>query len=314
MMIVISEFMDETAVASLRDRFEVIYDPALVDERPRLMERVQQADALIVRNRTQVDRALLSAARRLKVVGRLGVGLDNIDVAACQARKVEVIPASGANAAAVAEYVIGTALVLLRGQYASTDAVIDGRWPRTALLNGRELGGKTLGLIGCGYIGQLTARLARALGMEVIAHDPALAADDPALARVGIRLTGLEELLATSDVVSLHVPLTEKTRGLLGRERLASMKKGAILVNTARGGIVDEKALVELLKAGHLGGAAIDVFAQEPLPAGSPFTALRGASNLILTPHVAGVTQESNERVSAMIAQRVGEFLAGQGG
>ncbi|GIX27559.1 MAG: hypothetical protein KatS3mg123_1440 [Burkholderiales bacterium] len=314
MMIVISEFMDEAAVASLQARFDVIYDPALVDERTRLMARVQQADALIVRNRTQVDQALLCAARRLKVVGRLGVGLDNIDVAACQARKVEVIPASGANAAAVAEYVIGTALVLLRGQYASTDAVIDGKWPRTALLNGRELGGKTLGLIGCGYIGQLTARLARALGMEVIAYDPALTAGDPALAQIGIRLTGLEDLLAASDVVSLHVPLTEKTRELLDRKQLASMKKGAILVNTARGGIVDEKALVELLQAGHLGGAAIDVFAQEPLPPDSPFAALRGVPNLILTPHVAGVTQESNQRVSAMIAERVGQFLASQGG
>ncbi len=310
MLIVISEFMDEAAVSSLQARFDVVYDPALVDERPRLMEQVAQADALIVRNRTQVDQALVSAARRLKVVGRLGVGLDNIDVAACRARQVEVIPASGANAAAVAEYVIGTALMLLRGQYASTDAVIDGKWPRAALSNGRELGGKTLGLVGCGYIGQLTARLARALSMEVIAYDPALTPDDPALLQIGIRLTGLEDLLAVSDVVSLHVPLTEKTRRLLDRKRLASMKKGAILVNAARGGIVDETALVELLQAGHLGGAAIDVFAQEPLPAGSPFAALRGAPNLILTPHVAGVTQESNQRVSAMIAERVGEFLA----
>ncbi|TXF13134.1 hydroxyacid dehydrogenase [Pelomicrobium methylotrophicum] len=310
MNIVISEFMDETAVDALRADFSVIYEPTLVEERSRLLSLAKDADALIVRNRTRVDEALLSAAQRLKVVGRLGVGLDNIDVAACRARAVEVIPASGANAAAVAEYVIGTAMALLRGQYASTDAVIDGEWPRTTLSGGRELGGKTLGLIGCGHIGRLTARLARALGMQVVAYDPALRSDDPALAEIGIRRVELAELLSTSDVVSLHVPLTDKTRALLNRQQLSAMKKGAILVNTARGGIVDEQALVELLTAGHLGGAAIDVFAQEPLPAGSPFAALKGAPNLILTPHVAGVTRESNERVSAMIAERVAEHLS----
>lgn len=314
MRIVISEFMDAAAVEQLKAGFETTYDTTLVDHRAQLLAAVAEADALIVRNRTQVDTEVLGAGKRLKVVGRLGVGLDNIDVAACRARNVEVIPASGANAAAVAEYVVGTAMVLLRGQYGATAQVIEGKWPRGPLSTGRELGGKTLGLIGCGYIGQLTARMARALGMQVVAFDPALDPDHPALKEIGIRLLPLGQVLGEADVVSLHVPLTDQTRELLNREQMSAMKQGAIVVNTARGGIVDEQALADLLASGHLGGAAIDVFGQEPLPAGSPFTPLKGAANLILTPHVAGVTTESNQRVSSMIAERVAAFLRRAGG
>lgn len=313
MHIVISEFMDVPAVEELKRSFDTRYDPTLADHRAQLLAAVADADALIVRNRTRVDTEVLDAASRLRVVGRLGVGLDNIDVAACKARSVEVIPATGANAQAVAEYVVGTALVLLRGQYGATAQMMAGEWPRGRLSSGRELGGKTLGVIGCGRIGRLTARLAQALGMTVIGYDPAISPDDPALAQAGVRLHALDEVLRASDVVSLHVPLTNQTRGLLDRERLSSMRPGAIVINTARGGIVDEQALAEALAGGRLGGAAIDVFAEEPLAAGSAFTALRGAPNLILTPHVAGVTLESNERVSAMIAQRVATFLGGAG-
>lgn len=310
MRVVISEFMDAAAVEELSQRFDTEYGPGLVDRRPDLLAKMKDADALIVRNRTQVNQEVLDAAPKLKVVGRLGVGLDNIDVAACQARNVEVIPATGANAAAVAEYVIGTAMVLLRGSYYHTGAVAGGEWPRGPLSSGRELGGKVLGLMGFGGIGQLTARMALALGMRVLTHDPMLPADAPVLREIGAKMVPLPELLANCDVLSLHVPLTEGTRGLLNRERLQSMKKGAILVNTARGGIVDEAALVDLLANGHLGGAAVDVFDQEPLKAGSAWSELAGARNLILTPHIAGVTFEANERVSSMIAQRVGDFLA----
>lgn len=309
MRIVISEFMDVPAVERLKQSFDTHYDPTLADQRARLLAALPDADALIVRNRTRVDSQLLHAASRLRVVGRLGVGLDNIDVTACKARGVEVIPATGANSQAVAEYVVGTAMVLLRGQYGATARVIAGEWPRSRLSAGRELAGKTLGLIGCGQIGRRTAILAHALGMTVIGYDPAIAPEDAALAQAGVRLQDLDEVLRDSDVVSLHVPLDGRTRGLLNRERLSSMKRGAIVINTARGGILDERALAELLAAGHLGGAAIDVFAEEPLAAGSAFAPLRDATNLILTPHVAGVTLESNERVSAMIAQRVAAFL-----
>ena len=177
--IVICEFMDEPAVDSLRARFDVVYDPSLVDRRDTLLQQLAAADALIVRNRTQVDAALVERAPRLKVVGRLGVGLDNIELAACAARRIDVVPATGANARAVAEYVITTALMLLRGAYLRSADVAAGRWPRNALAAGRELAGKTLGLIGFGSTSRITGRLARALDMCVIAHDPYVETGDP---------------------------------------------------------------------------------------------------------------------------------------
>jgi (S)-sulfolactate dehydrogenase len=219
---------------------------------------------------------------------------------------MRVIPATGANALSVAEYVVATAMLLLRGAYAATPAVVAGKWPRGPLSNGREIGGKTLGLVGFGGIGQLTAKLARGLGMEVAAFDAMMDSDHPAFAATGVRCAGLDEVITMSDVVSLHVPLVDSTRGLFSAGRIASMKKGAVLVNTARGGIVDEVALAAALKSGHLGGAAIDVFDTEPLPASPHF---EGCPNLVLTPHIAGVSAESNERVSFMIAREILEFL-----
>ena len=304
--VVITEFMDERAVAQLQARHDVLYDHLLVDDAPRLLAEAAQADAVIVRNRTQVRGPLLAALGRCKVVGRLGVGLDNIDVPGCESRGMQVIPATGANALSVAEYVVASAMLLLRGAYASTAAVAAGQWPRNALSSGREMSGKTLGLVGFGSIGQLTARLARGLGMQVCAFDAMMGADDPAFAHAGVRCTGLDELMAVSHVVSLHVPLVDATRGLLGAARIASMQRGAVLINTARGDIVDEAALAAALRSGHLGGAAIDVFGVEPLAVSAHFV---DCPNLLLTPHIAGLSAESNERVSFLIAQKVLEAL-----
>ena len=304
--IVITEFIDERALPALRAKHDVLYDAKLVDDPARLTKEAASADAIVVRNRTQVRGELLAALKRCRVVGRLGVGLDNIDVPACEARGMKVIPATGANALSVAEYVIASAMLLLRGAYQSTPAVAAGQWPRNALSNGRETAGKTLGLIGFGSIGQLSARLAQALGMSVIAYDAMMDADHPAFATSGVRAAGLDEVIATSDVVSLHVPLVDSTRDLFNAARIASMKKGAVLINTARGGIVDEGALAAALRSGHLGGAAIDVFGKEPLPASEHF---KDCPNLLLTPHIAGVSAESNERVSFLIADKVLEAL-----
>lgn len=306
MKIIIAEFMDDAAVELLRRRFDVRYDPTLVDRRGELLAALADAAALIVRNRTRVDAELLAATPKLRVVGRLGVGLDNIAVAACGARGVEVIPARGANALAVAEYVITMTLMLLRGAYLSSAAVARGEWPRAKLSEGRETAGKTLGLVGFGGIGRLTAQLARSLGMRVLVHDPLLPADDSAWTDTGVHRRGLDELLAEADAVSLHVPFTEETRGLMDARRIALMKPQAVLINTARGGIVDETALARALVEGRLAGAALDVFEHEPLPAGS---ALAEAPNLVLTPHIGGVTRESNARVSSLIAEQVSAFL-----
>ncbi len=307
MKIIITEFMDEPAVDMLRARFDVTYDPTLVDNAEALRAALPAAAALIVRNRTQVRGALLAAGAKLEVVGRLGVGLDNIDVEACERRGIAVIPATGANALAVAEYVIGTAMLLLRGAYGATAAVTAGKWPRGPLSDGREIAGKTLGLIGFGGIGRLTAGLARGLGMRVIGCDAVVTAADPAWAAAGVAPVSMEDVLRQADVVSLHVPLNAQTRNLIDAARLALMKSDAILINTARGGVVDEAALAAALGAGKLGGAALDVFEAEPLPAGSP---LADVPNLILTPHIAGVTLESNERVSTMIAERIAAALS----
>lgn len=308
--VVISEFMDLPAVESLRGAFEVDYAPDLVDDRAGLLARVAAADALIVRNRSRVDRELLAAAPRLRAVGRLGVGLDNIDTAACKAAGIAVFPATGANSLPVAEYVVATAMVLLRGAYLSSAEVAAGQWPRARISQGRETAGKTLGLVGFGGIGQMTARLAHGLGMRVLAHDPALAPDASAWSDSGVGRRELDALLAEADVVSLHVPLVDSTRNLIDATRLARMKPDAVLINTARGGVVDEAALAAALRAGRLGGAALDVFDDEPLRAGSP---LAGAPKLILTPHIGGVTRESNERVSSLIAGRIRDFFRSPG-
>lgn len=304
--VVVSEFMDLPAVESLRGAFDVDYAPDLVDDRAGLLARVAGADALIVRNRSRVDRELLAAAPRLRAVGRLGVGLDNIDTAACEAAGIAVFPATGANSLAVAEYVVATAMALLRGAFLSSAEVAAGQWPRARMSQGRETAGKTLGLVGFGGIGRMTAKLAQGLGMRVLAYDPALAPNAPVWSDSGVGWRELDALLVEADVVSLHVPLVDSTRGLIDAARLARMKPDAVLVNTARGGVVDEAALAAALRAGRLGGAALDVFEDEPLRAGSP---LAGAPNLILTPHIGGVTRESNERVSSLIAERILDFF-----
>lgn len=306
MKILISEFMDERAVAQLMARHEVEYDPELVDDAPRLLAQAATADVLIVRNRTQVRGELLAALGRCKLVGRLGVGLDNIDVAGCQAKGVAVIPATGANALSVAEYVITSAMMLLRGAFASSADVAAGKWPRNALGNGRETAGKQLGIIGFGSIGRTTARLAQGLGMQVMAFDAMFDADTPVFAETGVKFAGLQELIMQCDVVTLHVPLVDATRGLFNAACIASMKKGAILINTSRGHIVDLAAVAASLRSGHLGGAAIDVFDTEPLPANAD---LQDCPKLLLTPHISGVSAESNERVSFLIAEKVLEAL-----
>lgn len=306
--IVITEFLDEAALAAVPASLKVLYDPKLVDKPADLLAAVTSARALVVRNRTQVRGDLLAAGKVLKCVGRLGVGLDNIDVEACKARGIAVYPASGANDISVAEWVLASAMVLLRGAYGASDQVIAGKWPRNDLI-GREIFGKTLGLVGYGAIARHTADRARALGMTILGYDPYLPASDPVWLQA--KHATLDELLAQSDVVSLHVPLTPETRGLINPRSLKTMKPGAILINASRGGVVDEAAAADALRSGHLGGLALDVFDKEPLPAelGAVFA---GTRNLILTPHIAGVTQESNVRVSKVTIDTVLRHLGVQ--
>lgn len=310
--IVISEFMDEEAIKGFLAGHDVLHDATLVDRRADLLKAVENARALIVRNRTKVDAEILQYAKKLKAVGRLGVGLDNIDMEACKARDIAVYPATGANDLSVVEYVLAAMLMLFRGAFTSTASVIAGEWPRTKLM-GREIAGKRLGLIGFGSIGRNTGARAAALGMEVAGYDPHLPAGDPVWSQPWGKVAALDldTLLQTSDAISLHVPLSAATKNLVDRATLAKMKRGAILVNAARGGVVDEEAAAEALRSGQLGGAALDVFVEEPLTKNKA-SVFANCPNLILTPHIAGVTVEANTRVSNMIAEKIRDHLAGK--
>jgi (S)-sulfolactate dehydrogenase len=303
--VVITEFMDEDAVAAIAARWPTEYGAALVDDPAALRALLADARALIVRNRTQVNEDLLSHAPHVRMVGRLGVGLDNIDLEACRARDISVYPAVGANDDAVAEYVLCAAMILRRPAFLRSDLVASGNWPRNQSI-GREIAGARAGLIGFGRTARKTAARLQALGMHVAAYDSLLPSGDEAWRSV--ERLNLDALLTSSDLVSLHVPLNNQTRHLINANALARMRPDAILVNAARGGVVDEQALALALNAGRLAGAAIDVFEHEPL--GGEFAArLAGVKNLLLTPHIAGVTEESNIRVSNYIAQVVIEKL-----
>jgi len=305
--IVISEFINESALEMLSADFDVAYDPQLFERPQKLQRAVSDCRALIVRNRTQVTEALLEAGSDIEVVGRLGVGLDNIDMRACKSRGIRVFPATGANVVSVAEYVIAALLVLFRGAYAATPEVLTGEWPRNRYM-GLEVSGRTLGLLGFGAIGRAVASRAIALGMRVRAHDAFIEPDAPCWEKHGVAPVDMETLLADCDALSVHVPFSEQTRHIIGEQAIKSMKKGAVIINTSRGGVVEEKALAGALRKGHLRGAAVDVYETEPLPAGSHFD---GVPNLILTPHIAGVTQESNQRVGTLIAERVRKAISG---
>ncbi|MEL7544734.1 MAG: NAD(P)-dependent oxidoreductase, partial [Pseudomonadota bacterium] len=243
MDIVVTEFMDLAALETLESDYTIHRDESLWDKPDALRALTADARALIVRNKTPVDAALLEASPRLEVVGRLGVGLDNIDLDACREKNVTVCPATGANADAVAEYAVAAAMVLLRGLIPATQAIAQGVWSRTDHSAGRESAGRVFGLLGYGSIGHITGERARAMGFRVIAHDPAIADAAAREVPADVRIVSFETLLAQADVMSIHVPLTAETRGLLDKSALAAMKPGAIVINTARGGIVDEAAL-----------------------------------------------------------------------
>lgn len=306
--IVISEFMHEPSVRDLQRDYTVLYDPDLVMRPDKLLARLDGARALIVRNRTQVDNALLEAGHNLHVIGRLGVGLDNIDLDACRAHGVRVMPAAGANNVAVAEYVLAAALLLVRGAYCARERMLAGGWPRNELVGG-EIAGRTLGLVGFGAIAREVATRMSALGMHVQAYDPMIPDESPIWLSNGVKPVTFEALFPQSDVVSVHVPLTKDTVHMVGAPQFAAMHSKAIFINTARGGVVDDDSLAHALRTGSIAGAAVDVFEDEPLSADSVF---RDVTNLLPTPHIAGVTRESSARVGQVTAENVRRVLEGK--
>ena len=299
MKIVVADPISERGLELLRQPGWNVAQPS----KNALEPEMEDADALIVRSATRVTAALLEKAPRLRVVGRAGVGVDNIDLATATRRGVLVMSTPGGNAISVAEHTFALLLALAR-QIPRLDAAVHaGGWDKSSAA-GTELRGKTLGLIGLGRIGGEVARRARAFEMRVLAFDPYIS--EPAALEAGVELAPLDRLLGESDFVSLHTALTPDTQRLIQASTIAKMRTGARLINAARGELVDEQALADALRSGKLAGAAVDVFDREP-PAGSP---LLGLPNMIATPHVAGSTAEAQEEVGTLIAQQVRDFLA----
>jgi D-3-phosphoglycerate dehydrogenase len=301
--VLVSDSMSEIGLAALRavPNIEVDVQTNLSPEK--LLEVIPHYDALLVRSSTQVTADLLRAGTKLRVVGRAGVGVDNIDVNAATQAGVVVVNAPTGNVVAAAEHTIAMLMAMARNIPQADAHVRAGQWKRNKFM-GVEVRGKTLGTVGLGRVAQEVVRRAQGLGMTVLAYDPYVTADYAS--QRGVELTDLDSLVARADFLTLHVPLTPQTRGLIGRERLAMMQPTARVINVARGGIVDELALVEALNTGKIAGAALDVYEQEPLAAESP---LRSCANIILSPHLGGSTVEAQEKVAEDVALQVLDVL-----
>ncbi|HVR79231.1 MAG TPA: hydroxyacid dehydrogenase [Acidimicrobiia bacterium] len=302
--VVATDRVSKKGLAPLRDdeRFEVVRIKSSTEAR--FGSELETAAGLIVRSATTVDARLLEAAPELKVVGRAGVGVDNIDVAAASERGVAVVNAPGGNTVSAAELTMALLLSVARRVSEADRSMREGRWDR-ANLQGVELRGRTLGVVGAGRIGSAVADRCRAFGMRVIVHDPYLSADR--LAELRSVVVEMDQLVAEADVITLHVPLTDETRGLIGESALLKMKKGAFLVNLSRGGVVDEAALARALIEGRIAGAGLDVYETEPLAPESP---LLSAPNLVLTPHLGASTKEAQVQVALEVAANLRAALA----
>jgi D-3-phosphoglycerate dehydrogenase / 2-oxoglutarate reductase len=300
MKVVVAEKISSSAMELLKEPHWTIITPDQLDGK--LAAHLESADALIVRSAVQVDAALLEHADKLRVIGRAGVGVDNIEIEAATRKGIAVMNTPGANAVAVAEQTLGVMLAMARHLCRADALMHAGKWEKKSL-QGTELRGKTLGIIGLGKIGMEVARRARSFAMEVIAHDPFVSLS--VAKEQGIRMAKLEEVYASADYLTLHVGLTPQTTGMINAQSIKTMKRGIRLVNCARGELVDEGALAEALKEGQVGGAALDVFVEEPLK-NSPLQAM---NNVILTPHIGGSTHEAQEAVGYQIALQVKEYL-----
>jgi D-3-phosphoglycerate dehydrogenase len=300
--IIISDSLKENGKAILRAQAQVD-DHSLISQED-LHEIVGGYDALIVRSRTKVTEKVIAAGQRLRVIGRAGVGVDNIDLAAAQSHNITVVNSPTASTLAVAEHTLGLMLALVRSIPEADSGMKSGFWAKNQLL-GSELWGKTLGILGIGRIGRAVAQLASAFGMDVIAHDPIIS--DHRIRQLGAQPVKLTELYIRSDILSLHAPLTPETHGIINGQSLGHMKRGVRLICTARGGLIDETALLSALESGQVAGVALDVFAKEP----PGLTALVAHSKVIATPHISAQTQEAQARSAANIANEVLAALNG---
>lgn len=305
--VLITEFMEQDSVDKMSENFDVTYDTSLHENQAKLSSLIVNTDAVIVRNKTQLTEDLLSKADQLTFVGRLGVGLDNIDTDYCSNNGIFVQPATGMNADSVAEYVITCSLSLLKNIAIAHHGTSSGQWPRTSI-DSRELGGKTLGLLGFGVIGKKVSRLAQVFGAKVIAYDPFVKESEAS--KHNVSLVKQEDLFDLSDVISIHLPLTDQTRNLINARSFNLMKQNPIIINSSRGSIVNEKDLLRAYSEKIISGFALDVYSSEPVEEDF-YKHISNSMNCILTPHNSGVTTESNVRVSQFIAEKTINFLRG---
>ena len=303
--VLITEFMEQDSVDKMSKHFEITYDITLHENLDNLNSLIVDTDAVIVRNKTQLTEALLANAKNLSFVGRLGVGLDNIDTEFCSNNNILVQPASGMNADSVAEYVITCALSLLKNIPIAHNGTSSGQWPRTSI-ESRELGGKTLGLLGFGVIGKKVSKLAQIFGAKVIAYDPFVSQADAQEHQVS--LVKQDELYTLSDVISIHLPLTNETKDLINTNSFNLMKRKPIIINSSRGSIINEYDLLRAYSGNLINGFALDVYSTEPVKENF-YREISNSMNCILTPHTSGVTTESNVRVSQFIAEKTISFL-----
>ncbi len=302
MKILIADPIGEVGINIFKDEgFEVEVNTGLKPEE--LKEAIKGVHGLVIRSATKVTKDLLDAADELKVVGRAGTGLDNVDIPAATEHGVVVMNTPGQNSNAAAELALGHIFALSRHIARGHAGLCQGKWEKKSL-RGREVKGKTLGIVGLGNIGSILAELGKGVKMQVIGFDPFLS--DEQIQQRGAEPVSFDDLLARADYISIHVPKTKETTGLFNADTLAKMKKGAYLINCARGGIVDEEALCDALAEGHLAGAALDVFEQEPLPADSR---ILQAGDVCCTPHLGASTYEAQENVAVAVAQQMSKFL-----
>ena len=297
--------MNQSAIDLLNKKFDIIYDNELWNKEELLKKNIQEVDCIVVRNKTQLNSSVLLKAKKLKFIGRLGVGLDNIDTNFSKLKNIKVQIATGMNADSVAEYVINCSLSLLRKLPNLNTKTLKGEWPRTTI-SSNELQGKTLGIIGFGLIGRKVANLATAFGVNILAYDPYLNQND--FEKNIIKLTTLEKIFSMADIISIHLPLSENTLNLINQNSFLKMKNKPLIINSSRGGIINEEDLLDAYFKKHISGFAIDVYQNEPVEKNF-LNKIKPDMNCILTPHIAGITEESNERVSKFIADKIIDFF-----
>ena len=303
--ILITEFMDQSALDDLKSIFEVTFDPNLWRDKLSILKFSKDTEGIIIRNKTTLSKEILSEFSKLKFIGRLGVGLDNIDLDYCSQKKIKVQPASGLNADSVAEYVIQAALSLLKKIPLLHQETVKGSWPRNPFtLN--EIQGKVFGFIGFGEIAKKVFKRLEPFGVHCVAYDPYI--DKNSLTGFKIKLIDFEKLLQLSNIISIHLPLTNETKELINKDTFKKMTKSPIIINTSRGSIINEYDLLEVYRENLITGFALDVYEKEPVEK-KFYDQISNDMNCILTPHIAGVTEESNFRVSKFIAESTIKFF-----